>query len=105
MDISSYFSEISDFRVIGRCSHLLSDILGLVLVGIVVDCDDFSEIFDYGNQNIFFLCSDLGFIFANGIPSADTLERVFKHLKTKDLERCYRSGEPSNLSRGFLFGK
>ncbi len=91
MSISSYFSVVQDFRVLGRCSHSLSDILGLVLLGILADCDDFLEIFDYGNQNINFLRSDLGFTFANGIPSKDTLERVFKHLKTSDLEQCYQS--------------
>jgi predicted transposase YbfD/YdcC len=91
MDVSSYFSTVKDFRVRGRCSHLLSDILGLVLVAILADCDDFSEIYDYGTQNIAFLQSDLGFSFANGIPSEDTLERVFKHLNTKDLANCYHA--------------
>ena len=46
MDINSYFSVVTDFRVLGRCFHLLSDILGLVLVGVLADCDDFSEISD-----------------------------------------------------------
>jgi hypothetical protein len=32
------FSVIKDFWVVGRCSHLLSDILDLVLVGILADC-------------------------------------------------------------------
>jgi predicted transposase YbfD/YdcC len=91
MVISSYFSVVTDFRVVNRCSHVLSDILGLVLVGVLADCDDFSEIFDYGTQNISFLRSDLGFIFGNGIPSEDTLERVFKHLKTNELEKCYQA--------------
>jgi hypothetical protein len=52
--------------------------LGLVLVlaAIFSDCDDFSEIFDYCNQNIDFLRSELGFTFTNGIPSADTLESI-----------------------------
>jgi predicted transposase YbfD/YdcC len=90
MNVSTYFSTVKDFRVSGRCLHLLSDILGLVLVGVIADCDDFSEIFDYGIQNISFLRSDLGFTFANGIPSEDTLERVFKHLKTSELSACYQ---------------
>jgi hypothetical protein len=46
---------VKDFRVCGCCSLLLSDILGLVLVGVLADCDDFSEIYDYGTQNIAFL--------------------------------------------------
>jgi hypothetical protein len=68
MDVSSYFSTVKDFRVRGRCSYLLSDILGLVLVGVLADCDDFSEIYDYGTQNIAFLRSDLGFIFLTVFP-------------------------------------
>jgi predicted transposase YbfD/YdcC len=91
MNVSTYFSTVKDFRVRGRCLHLLSDILGLVLVAILADCDDFSEIFDYGVQNISFLQSDLGFTFAHGIPSEDTLESVFKHLKTNELSSCYQS--------------
>ena len=85
-DVSSYFSTVKDFCVRGRCSHLLSDILGLVLVAILADCDDFSEIYDYGAQNISFLRLDLGFTFANGIPSEETLERVCKHLKNNELQ-------------------
>jgi hypothetical protein len=104
MDISSYFSFVKDFLVVSRCSHLLSDILCLVLVAVLADCDVFSEIYDYGTQNIAFLCSDLGFTFANGIPSKDTLERVFKYLKANELEKCYRSGEPSIFFRRFIFG-
>lgn len=90
MNVSTYFSTVKDFRVRGRCLHLLDDILGLVLVGVLADCDDFSEIFDYGCQNIDFLRTDLGFILANGIPSEDTLERVFRHIKPNELEKCYR---------------
>jgi DDE_Tnp_1-associated len=90
MNVSTYFSTVKDFRVRGRCLHLLNDILGLVLVGVLADCNDFSEIFDYGCQNINFLRIDLVFTFANDIPSADTLERVFKYLKTNELEKCYR---------------
>ncbi len=48
MVISPYFPTIQDFRVRGRRSHLLSDILDLVLVAILADCDDFSEIYGYG---------------------------------------------------------
>lgn len=63
MDINPYFSVVRDFRIIGRCSHLLSDVLGLVLVSVFANCDDFSELFDYGTQNIPFLRFKLGFTF------------------------------------------
>jgi predicted transposase YbfD/YdcC len=89
MKISGYFGNIRDFRVIGRCTHLLSDILGLVIVGIVADCDDFLEIADYGKSNISFLRTGLGFSLKHGIPSVDTFERVLKHIKTNELEKSY----------------
>jgi predicted transposase YbfD/YdcC len=89
MDIFSVFSEIEDFRVQGRCLHHLSEILGLILVGVIADCDDFCEIADYGKGNLSFLRTDLGFHFKNGIPSEDTLERVFKHLNPLQLAECY----------------
>jgi predicted transposase YbfD/YdcC len=89
--IPSYFKDVQDFRVINRCAHDLGDILGLVLVGIQADCDDFSEISDYGKHNIDFLRRELGFSFINGVPSEDTIERVLKRLNTKELATAYKA--------------
>lgn len=70
----------------GRCLHDLIDILVLILVGTLSDCDDFVEIRDYGIDKIAFLRNELGLKYLHGIPSEDTLERVMKHLIPKDLE-------------------
>lgn len=91
MQISTYFTEVQDFRVPGRCLHQLSDILGLVLCGTLADCDDFSEIEDFGNDNVGFLKEALGFDFANGIPSEDTLDRVIRYLSSDQLEACFKA--------------
>lgn len=95
------FSEVDDFRVKGRCTHTLGDILGLVLIGIIADCDDFSEIADYGRDNIGFLRAEVGLPLLGGIPSEDTLERVLKYLNTKQLQDCYLA----NLGEVSLLGK
>ena len=87
--LGDYFSGIADFRVKGRCLHELSDILGLILCGVLADCDNFIEVADFGEDNIDFLKAELGFNFPNGIPSEDTLERIFKHLSPKALQDCY----------------
>jgi len=89
MNLPSYFKEVRDFRVQGRCLHLLGDILGLVLCGILCDCDDFSEIEDYGRDRIGFLREKLGFEFPNGIPSEDTLDRVMRRLSPQELEKAF----------------
>lgn len=91
MNITGYFDEVKDFRVVGRCSHLLSDILGLVLIGSLADCNDYSEIADYGNDNEEELKAKLGFIFPEGIPSEDTLDRVIRHLNSASLEVSFKS--------------
>ncbi len=52
--MKSHFTEVQDFRVQGRCLHYLWDILGLVLFGVLADCDDFVEICDYGNTSVIF---------------------------------------------------
>jgi len=90
MEIGKYFASIRDFRVQGRCLHELGDILGLVLCGTLADCDDFSEIEDYGQDNIDFLQQSFGFVFPNGIASEDTLDRVVRHLDSQALEACFK---------------
>jgi predicted transposase YbfD/YdcC len=90
MNVPSYFSTVNDFRVIGRCLYSLSDMLGLILCGVLADCSDYPEIVDYGKDKLSFLRSDLGFVFANDIPSADTLERLMRHVKMESLAHCFK---------------
>jgi predicted transposase YbfD/YdcC len=90
MNIPGYFDKVRDYRVQGRCLHELGDILGLTLCGCIADCDDFSEIVDYGEDNIAFLQSDLGLVFPNGIPSPDTLERMVRRLKPSSLQQSFQ---------------
>lgn len=89
MNLPDYFKEVNDFRVKGRCLHPLSDILGLVLCGVLCDCDDFSEIEDFGIDRLCFLREELGFVFPNGIPSEDTMDRVFRYLSAEEMEKAF----------------
>lgn len=98
-----HFTNITDYRVVGRCLHNLLDILVLILVGTLADCDDFSEIEDYGNDKIDFLRAELGLIFPNGIPCEDTLERMMRHLEPSQLENSLRSCAADILTK--LSGK
>ena len=42
-----FFWEMTDFREEGRCLHELSNIILLVLCGLLADCATFEEIYDY----------------------------------------------------------
>ena len=90
-DLERHFAVLRDFRVKGRCLHGLSDILVLVLCGVLADCDDFAQIADWGTDNERFLRQELGLNLSNGIPSEDTLWRVMRRLKPEALQECLRA--------------
>jgi hypothetical protein len=86
MNTSSYFFEVTDPRVTGRCLHLLSDIL---LIGL---CTYLTGGSDYQDMRLFGLerGSSLGNLLSlpNGVPSEDTFERVFKSINPDELASC-----------------
>lgn len=103
MKLTKYLEEVTDFRVKGRCLHELAEILFLLLIGTLCDCDDFLEIRDWGNNELSFLQNDLGLSYGNGIPSEDTLERVMKYLNPKELEDSMR--KTASFIVSYLSGK
>lgn len=86
MDYAEFFEEVTDYRETGRCLHELSDILLLVLCGLLADCETFEEIYDYACDKEATLREFMEL--PAGIPSHDTLNRVFRHLDPVELERC-----------------
>ena len=79
MEYQAFFSEVKDFRVQGRCLHLLEDILMLSLCAMICGAEDFEDIENYGKQKEDFL---RGFLkLPNGIPSHDTIDRVFRYIE------------------------
>ena len=91
MNLQKHFTEISDFRVTGRCLHELSDVLLIILLGTLADCGDFSEIEDYATDKEVFLREKVGLLLLSGIPSEYTLRRVVRFLKPAELEKSLRS--------------
>lgn len=85
MDIAELFFEIDDPRQEGKCFHPLSDILMIVLCGYLADCEGFEEVYDYACDKQEVLREFLEL--PCGIPSHDTLNRVFRRLDPHQLER------------------
>lgn len=86
MDVCDFFGEVSDYREESRCLHELSDIIMLVLCGYLADCDTFEDIYDYGCEKEEILSTFLSL--PCGIPSHDTINRVFRHICPFELEKC-----------------
>jgi predicted transposase YbfD/YdcC len=93
MDWKKSFTEIPDFRrehVFKK--HLLSDVLMLSLCAVVCGAETDEEIETYGREKEAFLRAFLDL--PNGIPSHDTITRIFRFLDKDKLSTClYKHSE------------
>lgn len=85
--ISRHFDGLDDPRVVGRCDHLLIDILMIALVALLGDCDDWVEVELFGNTHEAWFRRLLKL--PHGIPSHDTFERLFARLDPKQMNACF----------------
>lgn len=84
MDVAEFFFEVDDPRQSGMCYHELSDIIMIVLCGYLADCEGFEEVHDYAVDKQAVLNDFLELPW--GIPSHDTLNRVFRLIDPRQLE-------------------
>jgi predicted transposase YbfD/YdcC len=86
MEWQDFFSEVPDFRMERGKLHLLTDILMLSLCSVLSGAEDFEDIENYGQEKEAFLRTFLDL--PNGIPSHDTINRVFRHLDVEKFGEC-----------------
>jgi predicted transposase YbfD/YdcC len=87
MDFSKHFSSVTDPRDTRKIDHLLTDILGLAIIGCIFGCDGFEDIEEFGEAKQEWLHHYLSL--PNGIPSHDTMERVFRAMNPKEFQQCF----------------
>jgi predicted transposase YbfD/YdcC len=87
MKIEKHFSNISDVREPNKIKHLLSDIIGLSLIATIAGCESYDDIEYFGIKKESWLQAYLKL--PNGIPSHDTIERVFEVLDPKEFSTCF----------------
>jgi predicted transposase YbfD/YdcC len=108
----NYFSNIADPRV-ERCKeHLLEDIVWLAIIAAICGCESWETIEEFGKSKQYFLKNYLQL--PNGIPSHDTIERLFKRIdstafcdsfmKWTDAMRVKSAGEFLNIDGKTLRG-
>jgi len=81
------FGELRDPRVLGRTSHALLDILVLTICAVIAGADDWEYVELWGTERIDFLRQFVPL--ENGIPSHDTIGRVFAALDNKSFHACF----------------
>lgn len=85
--ILPFFDNLRDPRVERTKLHSLKDILALTICGVLSGCNDWEEIELYGTSKEKWLKTFLSL--PNGIPSHDTINRVFAALNPTDLQECF----------------
>lgn len=89
--LSEHFGDLRDPRVRGRSDHHLLDIVSIVLCGTIAGLDDFVAIADFAKAKETWLRERLGLKLPKGIPSHDTLNRVFALILPGEFQRCFLS--------------
>lgn len=86
-NIGDYFSNIPDPRI-ERCKeHLLEDILLLAIIATICGCESWETIEEFGKSKKEFLKNYLKI--PNGIPSHDTIERLFKRIDSRVFAKSF----------------
>lgn len=84
-----HFSELHEPRRTnkGNFRHLLSDILLLTVSAMLCGVNDWESVIEFGKEQLEWLKKHGNF--SNGVPSQDTLERVFGALNPKSFNTCF----------------
>lgn len=89
MKILEIIDEISDPRMEGKVQHKLSTIIFVTLCGILCGCESWSDIRDYCRIKREWLSRYISL--ENGVPSSDTVRRVFTLLDPTNVEYLLRT--------------
>lgn len=84
-----YFASVPDPRVVRSQLHPLASVLALSLCAVICGANSFVGIACFGNAREAWLRTFLDL--PNGIPSHDTLGRIFAMLDPKGLEKAFRA--------------
>jgi hypothetical protein len=94
------FGDMPDPRLVGRCDHLLVDIILVAVCAVLCGAESWSEVEEFGEAKQAWLKQYLEL--PAGIPSQDTFSRVFRLLDAAAFQErfmCWVEGT-FNIGRG-----
>lgn len=100
----SHFKNLQEPRM-DRCKlHLFEDILFLTICAVICGADNFVEIEEFGNKKKDWLLTFLKL--ENGIPSHDTVGKLFARIDSREFEKCFMEWVKSvvELTKGQVIG-
>jgi len=85
--LEKHFQNLTDPRAEHSIDHLLIDMVIITIGAVICGANNWVEIENYGHAKKEWLETFLEL--PNGIPSHDTLMRLFARLKPKELQQCF----------------
>lgn len=89
LSLFSHFVDLEDPRIDRTKKHLLLDIIALAICAVIGGAEGWEEIEDFGKDKHQWLKKFLRL--PNGIPSHDTISRVFRRIKPEAFQECFLS--------------
>lgn len=86
MTMRECFANVKDPRQSSKVMHNMGEIIVLVSCAVIAGCDVWEDIADFCRVKKEWFEKDLGLKLENGIPSHDTLQRVFQMMDPKEFE-------------------
>ncbi len=78
--LQEYFEGLKDPRQTAKVRHPLLEIIIVVICGVIAGCEGWDDIADFARAKEEWYRDALGLRLESGIPSHDTLRRVFTLL-------------------------
>ena len=85
--IADHFADLEDPRIERTKRHQLIDIITISICAMICGADTWVDIESYGLSKYEWLKKFLEL--PNGIPSHDTIARVFSRLKPEQFQKCF----------------
>lgn len=89
MILQEYFEAVTDKRQEGKVKHNLLEIIVMTICAVIAGCEVWEDICDYCRVKEAWLRSSLGMKLEHGIPSHDTMQRVWSMIDPSEFEICF----------------
>ena len=87
--LQTYFETLTDERQTWKVKHNLLEIVVMTICAVIAGCDVWEDIEDFCRVKEQWLKENLHLELKNGLPSHDTMQRVWSMIHPEEFEKCF----------------
>lgn len=89
--LMEHFTTLTDVRQAGKVKHNFLEIVVMTICAVIAGCEAWEDIADYCRVKQDWFQERLHMKLENGVPSHDTVQRVWGKIEPAEFEKCFRS--------------